>query len=142
MCDVPQVFCLQHRLVPTLVGAERVFGGSKVIKGALGCLRRRPHAVTEAGEVWVWGRRAQGRLGLNDEQDRLVPTRVDPQQFAHAPISAVAAGDYHSAAVKAGGALHLAKAQVKSDFRGSGGLGHLSRVKQPVYKVGMAMPTL
>jgi len=39
---------------------------------------------------------------------------VDPQQFAHAPISAVAAGDYHSAAVKAGSVLHLAKAQVIS----------------------------
>jgi len=27
-----------------------------------------------------------------DGQDRLVPTRVDPQHFAHAPISTVAAG--------------------------------------------------
>ena len=48
-------------------------------------------AVTEAGELWAWGLGAQGRLGLNDEQARLVPTRVDPQHFAHAPISVVAA---------------------------------------------------
>jgi hypothetical protein len=42
------------------------------------------------------GRGAQGRLGLNDEQGRLVPTRVDQRLFAHAPISAVAAGLHHS----------------------------------------------
>jgi len=47
--------------------------------------------VTEAGELWAWGFGAHGRLGLNDEQRWLV-TRVDPQHFAHAPISAVAAG--------------------------------------------------
>jgi hypothetical protein len=35
-----------------------------------------------------------------------VPTRVDPQHFAHAPISAVAAGEHHSATVTAGGALY------------------------------------
>jgi hypothetical protein len=54
-------------------------------------------STQEAGELWTWGYGAQGRLGLNDGQDRLVPTRVDPQHFAHAPISAVA--------VTAGGAL-------------------------------------
>ena len=51
--------------------------------------------VTEEGEMWAWGKGAQGRLGLNDEQRRLVPTRVDPKHFAHSPISAVAAGESH-----------------------------------------------
>jgi hypothetical protein len=58
------------------------------------------------GELWAYGKGAKGRLGLNDGQRRLVPTHVDPQHFAHAPISAVAAGDSHSAAVTAGGALY------------------------------------
>ena len=49
-------------------------------------------ALTEAGELWAWGQGDEGRLGLNDGQDRLVPTLVDPQHFAHAPISTVAAG--------------------------------------------------
>jgi alpha-tubulin suppressor-like RCC1 family protein len=92
------------RMVPTLVGAEEVFGGSKVCTVA--CGDGHTLAVTEAGELWAWGGGAQGRLGLNDEQRRLVPTRVDPQHFAHAPISAVAAGESHSAAVTAGGALY------------------------------------
>jgi alpha-tubulin suppressor-like RCC1 family protein len=92
------------RRVPTLVGAEEVLGGSKV--RTIACGKVHTLAVTEAGELWEWGKGAQGRLGLNDEQDRLVPTRVDPQHFAHAPISAVAAGFDHSAAVTAGGALY------------------------------------
>jgi alpha-tubulin suppressor-like RCC1 family protein len=80
-----------NRLVPTLVGAEEVFGGSQV--RTVACGHEHTLAVTEAGELWAWGLGAQGRLGLNDCRARLVPTRVDPQHFAHAPISAVAAGD-------------------------------------------------
>ena len=112
------------RLVPTLVGAEEVFGGSQVRTVACGNVH--VLAVTEAGELWTWGRGAQGRLGLNDEQARLVPTRVDPQHFAHAPISAVAAGVQHSAAVTAGGALYT-WGKGEAEGTGSqvpGGLGH------------------
>jgi hypothetical protein len=92
------------RLVPTLVGAEEMFGGSKV--RTVACGDAHTLAVTEAGELWAWGLGVQGRLGLNDEQRRLMLTRVDPQHFAHAPICAVAAGESHSAAVTAGGALY------------------------------------
>ena len=114
-----------NRLVPTLVGAEEVFGGSQV--RTIACGNVHTLAVTEAGELWAWGRGAQGRLGLNDGQDRLVPTRVDPQHFAHAPISAVAAGSNHSAAVTAGGALYT-WGQGEAEPTGSqvpGGLGHV-----------------
>ena len=76
------------RRVPTLVGAEEALGGSQVRTIACDC--EHTLAVTEAGELLVWGRGAQGRLGLDDEQDRLVPTRVDPHHFAHAPASAPA----------------------------------------------------
>ena len=113
------------RLVPTLVGAEEVFGGSQV--RTISCGGVHTLAVTEAGELWAWGQGAQGRLGLNDGQDRLVPTRVDPQHFAHAPISAVAAGSNHSAAVTAGGALYT-WGQGEAEPTGSqvpGGLGHV-----------------
>jgi alpha-tubulin suppressor-like RCC1 family protein len=81
-----------------------VFEGSQV--RTIACGSEHTLAVTEAGELWAWGQGAQGRLGLNDGQDRLVPTRVDPQHFARAPISAVAAGFEHSAAVTAGSALY------------------------------------
>ena len=113
-----------NRLIPTLVGVAEVFGGSKVCVAACGC--EHTLVVTEAGELWACGRGAQGRLGLNDGQDRLVPTRVDPQHFAHAPISAVAAGEPHSAAVTAGGALYT-WGEGEGGHTGSqvpGGLGH------------------
>ena len=113
-----------NRLVPTLVGTEEVFGGSQV--RTISCGHEHTLAVTEAGELWAWGQGAQGRLGLNDGQDRLVPTRVDPQHFAHAPISTVAAGYSHSAAVTAGGALYT-WGQGEAEPTGSqvpGGLGH------------------
>jgi hypothetical protein len=113
-----------NRLVPTLVGAEEVFGGSQV--RTIACGRDHTLAVTEAGELWVWGQGVQGQLGLNDGQDRLVPTRVDPQHFAHAPISTVAAGFDHSAAVTAGGALYT-WGRGEAEHTGSqvpGGLGH------------------
>jgi alpha-tubulin suppressor-like RCC1 family protein len=112
------------RLAPTLVGAEEVFGGSQV--RTISCGDEHTLAVTEAGELWAWGLGAQGRLGLNDCRARLVPTRVDPQHFAHAPISAVAAGEPHSAAVTAGGALYT-WGKGEGGHTGSqvpGGLGH------------------
>ena len=91
-----------------------VFGGSKV--RTFSCGDEHKLVVAEAGELWAWGKGAHGRLGLNDEQRRLVTTRVDPHHFAHAPISAVAAGDSHSAAVIAGGSLYT-WAKCKSDAR-------------------------
>ena len=89
---------INDRRVPTLVGAEEVFGGSKVRTIACGYFHTL--VVTEAGDLWAYGHGAQG--------DRLVPTRVDPLHFAHAPISAVAACESHSAAlaVTEGGALY------------------------------------
>ena len=64
--------------------------------------------VTEEGVEWAFGKGAHGRLGLNDEHDRLVPMRVDPQRFAGAQVATVAAGAYHSAAVTGGRRpLHL-----------------------------------
>jgi len=113
-----------HRLVPTLVGGEEMFGGSKV--RMIACGFEHALAATEAGDLWACGKGAQGRLGLNDEQGRLVPTRVYPQYFAHAPISVVAAGNFHSAVVTTGGALYT-WGQGESRWSGSqlpGGLGH------------------
>ena len=51
---------------------------------------------------------------------------MDPQHFAHAPISTVAAGYSHSAAVTVGGALYT-WGQGEAEHTGSqvpGGLGH------------------
>ena len=44
-------------------------------------------------------------MGLNDEDYRLVPTRVDPQRFGGAQVATFAAGLHHSTAVTEGSAL-------------------------------------
>ncbi len=130
-----------NRLVPTLVGAEEVFGGSKVRTVAGGGFHTL--VVTEAGELWACGQGAQGRLGLNDEQDRHVPTRVDPQHFAHAPISAVAAGDSHSAVVTAGGSLYSWGRVVEGEAGGAQqGAMSGSVVDFATYLVNRLVPTL
>ena len=91
------------RLVPTRLGPaievlgelgtgewEEVFWGSLVHVAACGHVHTL--VVTEEGAVWVFGRGEHGRLGLNDEDDRLVPTRVGLQRFAGARVATVAAG--------------------------------------------------
>ena len=94
-----------NRLMPTLVGAEEVFRGAKVRTVASG--HEHTLVVTEAGELWACGRGSHGRLGLNDRGDSLVPRRVDPQHFGNDPVSAVAAGELHSADVTKRGALYI-----------------------------------
>ena len=51
--------------------------------------------------VWAFAGGEHGRLGLNDEDDRLVLTRVGPQRFGGPQVAA--AGLSHSAAVTEGG---------------------------------------
>ena len=90
-----------------MVGTEEVFGPRCASDG---CRQSCAHVVvTEASELWACDQGVQGRLGLNNEQDRLVPKRMDPQNFAHvlAPISALAAGRNHSAAVTVDCALYI-----------------------------------
>lgn len=113
------------RLVPTRLGADEVFGGSRVCTPACGALHTL--VVTEDGVVWAFGKGENGRLGLNDEVDRLVPARVDPQRFAGAQIATVAAGWEHSAALTEGGALFTwGRGEVASYARSQvpAGLGH------------------
>ena len=62
--------------MPTRLGAGEVFGGS-LVRMAACCGSRHTLVATEEGVVWAFGQGAHGRLGLNDEDDRLVPTRVD-----------------------------------------------------------------
>ena len=90
------------RLVPTRLGPaievlgelgtrgwEEVFWGSLVRVAACGHVHTL--VVTKEGAVWVNGRGEHGRLGLNDEDDRLV-RRVGPQRFAGAKVATVATG--------------------------------------------------
>jgi len=82
------------RTAPTCVP----FGPSKVVK-AIACGAEHMLAVSGEGEIFSWGRGAEGQLGYDEELfDEPFP---DPKRVQGIPSKAicVAAGCYHSAAV-------------------------------------------
>ena len=51
-------------------------------------------ALTDQGEVWLWGQNAEGQLGLGDFSQRNQPTRVEFLVGTY--IIKVATGSYHT----------------------------------------------
>jgi alpha-tubulin suppressor-like RCC1 family protein len=84
-----------NRLVPMLLGTGEMLGGSLVHMAACGGCHTL--VATEEGVVWAFGGGAINRLGLNDEDDRLVQTRVASQRFCGDQVATVSSGAYHSA---------------------------------------------
>ena len=75
--------CLGHndeedRLVPTQLTVE-VMGGARMVMVATGGLHT--VAVAHDGVLWVWGYGRFGQLGLEDADNRLVPTKVAVEEF-------------------------------------------------------------
>ena len=62
-------------------------------------------AVSAEGDVFTWGAGVWGRLGHNDEQDRLAPARLEQGQFGGGKVVLVAAGFCHTVALTEGGML-------------------------------------
>ena len=60
-------------------------------------------ALTANGAVWSWGPGACGKLGHGDEQDQLLPKKIEA--LAGQRFIAVSAGSSHSLAVTADGAV-------------------------------------
>ena len=60
-------------------------------------------ALTADGAVWSWGWGASGQLGHGDERRQLLPKKVEA--FAGQRVVAVSAGDSHSLAITADGAV-------------------------------------
>ena len=116
------------RHAPVRVGGEEAFGQSKVRMVACGSYHT--VAVTEEGAVWSWGRGNGGRLGQNDDHNRLAPARVGQERFGGAKIVTADCGYGHSAAVSEDGGLFTWGA---ADFFGSpAGLGHDDLDDKPV----------
>ena len=61
--------------------------------------------VSAEGRVCTFGHGRNGCLGLNDEQNRLVPTLLAAEVFEGSTIVTVAAGGYHTMAVGVNGRL-------------------------------------
>jgi len=85
-----------------VVGAA--FGECKVRMVACGAAHTA--AVTEEGGLWTWGQGDIGRLGHNDERNRLEPERVGAGRFGGGKIVTADCGAGHTAAVTEEGALY------------------------------------
>ena len=60
-------------------------------------------ALTADGAVWSWGDGLFGKLGHGDEQNQLLPKKIEA--FTGQRVVAVSAGGYHSIAITADGAV-------------------------------------
>ena len=86
------------QLLPKKVEA---FAGQRVVAVSAG--GHHSLALTADGAVWSWGRGIFGRLGHGDQQDQLLPKKVEA--FAGQRVVAVLAGEDHSLAITADGAV-------------------------------------
>ena len=85
-----------NRLGFTRVDAGQL-GGARIVMAACGWCHS--VVVSAEGRVWTFGYGSCGRLGHNDEQDKLVPTLLAAEVFKGSKIVTVAAGGYYTMAV-------------------------------------------
>ena len=90
----------QDQLLPKKIEA---LAGQRVVAVAPGASSQHSHslALTADGAVWSWGSGHAGVLGHGDEQDQLLPKKVEA--LAGQRVVAVSAGGHHSIAVSADG---------------------------------------
>jgi alpha-tubulin suppressor-like RCC1 family protein len=89
----------QNRLLPKKIVA---FAGQRVVAAAPGHSHH-SLALTADGVVWSWGRGHAGVLGHGDEQDQLLPKKVEA--LAGQRVVAVSAGGDHGIALTVDGAV-------------------------------------
>ena len=116
----------QAQLLPKKVEA---LVGQRVVAASAG--ENHSLAITADGAVWSWGTGgeatgAYGRLGHGDEQDQLLPKKIEA--LAGQRVLAVSAGGAHSLALTADGAVW------SWGWANSGRLGHGDQQDQPLPK--------
>jgi len=101
----------ENQLLPKKVAT---LAGQRVVAVSAG--EQHSLATTADGAVWSWGWGGNGRLGHGDEQNQLLPKKVEA--FVDRRVIAVSAGAHHSLAITADGAVW------SWGYCGFGRLGH------------------
>ncbi|EOD03679.1 hypothetical protein EMIHUDRAFT_372701 [Emiliania huxleyi CCMP1516] len=78
------------------------FAGRRVVAVSAGAWHSL--GITADGAVWSWGDGEDGQLGHGDEQQQLLPKKVEA--FAGQRVVAVSAAEYNSFAIAADGGVH------------------------------------
>ena len=86
------------QLLPKKIEA---FAGQRVVAVSTG--GKHSLALTANGAVWSWGLGSFGQLGHGDQQDQLLPKKVEA--LAGQRVLAVSAGDNHSLAITTDGSV-------------------------------------
>ncbi len=94
----------ENRNVPIKIPEGR-FGGEKIIAVTAGMFSS--FFVTAGGRVFVCGSNDHGQLGLRNDEDRDVPTKISEEIFGGEKIIAVAAGCSHSIFVMQSGRVFV-----------------------------------
>ena len=107
---------LQNQLLPKKVEA---LAGQRIV--ALSAGEQHSFALAADGAVWSWGHGGFVILGHGDQQSQLLPKKVEA--FAGQRVVSVSAGEYHSIALTADGAVWS---------WGCGSFGRLGHGDQPL----------
>jgi len=107
----------QNQLLPKKVEA---LAGQRVVAVSAGYFHSL--ALTADGAVWSWGGGRDGQLGHGDQQNQLLPKKVEA--FSGQRVVAVSAGELHSLALTANGAVW------SWGYGASGQLGHGGQQRQ------------
>jgi len=70
---------------------------------AVACGQAHTLAITDSGDLWVWGCGMHGVLGLNSDKDLFVPCLMSASHFGGAKVEQVECGSEHSVAVTSSG---------------------------------------
>jgi hypothetical protein len=87
-----------NRITPTLV-ADGAMGNSGVTAVAAGLVHT---CALKGGQVYCWGYNSYGQLGDGTRTDRATPALVADGAMGNNGVTAVAAGWYHTCAIKSG----------------------------------------
>jgi alpha-tubulin suppressor-like RCC1 family protein len=87
-----------NRITPTLV-ADGAMGNSGVTAIAVGAHHT---CALKGGQVYCWGRNDYGQLGDNTTTNRITPALVADGAMGNSGVTAVAAGAFHTCALKGG----------------------------------------
>ena len=101
----------QHQLLPKKV---EILAGRRVV--SVSAMDTHSLAVTADGAVYGWGNGGHGRLGHGDQQDQLLPKKIEA--FAGQRVVAVSAGVHHILAITSDGGIW------SWGYGGAGQLGH------------------
>ena len=101
----------EGQLLPKKIEA---LAGQRVVAMLAGAMHSL--AVTADGTVWSWGNGSYGQLGHGDQQNQLLPKKIET--LAGQRVVAVSAGGCHSLALTADGAVW------SWGNGGAGSLGH------------------